>query len=259
VPIKLLAALMLGLSLSVGSAVSRAQPPIIVAAASDLKFALDEVAQRYQAETGQVLRLSYGSSGNFVQQITQGAPFDLFLSADESYVFELNRRGLTMDQGVMYAIGHVVLFTPTGSPVHADAQLQDLKLALADGRLQKLAIANPEFAPYGRAARAVLQSRGLWEAAQPHLVFGENVAQAAQFAASGSTQAGIFALSLARSPNYAKAGAYVILNADWHAPLRQRMVLLKRSAAAARLFYQYLQQPAARAIFKRYGFALPGE
>ena len=256
---KLLAALMLGLSLSIGSAASRAELPVIVAAASDLKFALDEVAQRYQAETGQVLRLSYGSSGNFVQQIVQGAPFDLFLSADENYVFDLNRRGLTVSEGVLYAIGHVVLFTPNGSPVHADAQLQDLKLALADGRLQKLAIANPKFAPYGRAARAVLQSRGLWEAAQPHLVFGENVAQAAQFAASASTQAGIFALSLAKSPNYAKAGAYVILNDDWHAPLRQRMVLLKRSAATARLFYEYMQQPAARAIFKRYGFALPGE
>lgn len=255
---KLLAALLLGVLL-IATTTSRAAPPITVAAASDLKFALDEVAKRYQAETGHVLRLSYGSSGNFVQQIVQGAPFDLFLSADESYVFDLNRRGLTVDEGVLYAIGHVVLFTPTGSPVHADAQLRDLKLALADGRLQKLAIANPAFAPYGRAAREVLQSRGLWEAAQPHLVFGDNVAQAAQFTASGSTQAGIFALSLAKSPNYAKAGAYVILSADWHAPLRQRMVLLKRSNAAARLFYEYMQQPAARAIFKRYGFALPGE
>lgn len=232
---------------------------VTIAAASDLKFALDEVLKAYEAHTGQRLRVSYGSSGNFARQIAQGAPFDMFLSADESYVADLARRGLTSDEGLLYAVGHVVLFVPLESPVKADADLKDLRAAIADGRLKKLAIANPEFAPYGRAARDVLQTNRLWEAVQDKLVLGENVSQAAQFAASGSAQAGIFALSLAMSPNFANAGAYVILPADWHAPLRQRMVLLKRGVDRARPFYNYMQQPAARAILKRYGFALPGD
>jgi molybdate transport system substrate-binding protein len=230
-----------------------------VAAASDLRFALDEVVKAYEADTGAKLRVSYGASGNFARQIAQGAPFDMFLSADESYIAELQRAGLTVDEGKLYAIGHVVLFVPQGSTVKADEQLQDLRAALADGRLKKLAIANPEHAPYGRAARAVLQNRGLWDAAQEKLVLGENVSQAAQFAASGSAQAGIFALSIAMSPNFANAGSYVILAAEWHPPLRQRMALLKRGADNARPFYEYMQQAKARAILKRYGFALPGD
>ncbi|HKO88393.1 MAG TPA: molybdate ABC transporter substrate-binding protein [Burkholderiales bacterium] len=240
------------------SVVATAQEATI-AAASDLKFALDEVAKAYAAQTGRSVRISYGSSGNFVAQIAQGAPYDLFLSADESYVTELSKRGLTVDEGVLYAVGHVVLFVPKDSPVKADAGLQDLRVAIADGRLKKLAIANPEFAPYGRAAREVLQRTKLWDAVRDKLVFGENVSQAAQFAASGSAQAGIFALSLAMSPNFSNAGAYVILAPEWHAPLRQRMVLLERGADKARAFYDYMQQPAARAILSRYGFALPGD
>lgn len=230
-----------------------------IAAASDLKFALDEVVKAYEADTGAKLRVSYGASGNFARQIAQGAPFDMFLSADESYVAELQRQGFAVDEGKLYALGHVVLFVPQGSPVKADAQLQDLRAAIADGRLKKLAIANPEHAPYGRAARDVLQHSGLWDAVQDKLVLGENVSQAAQFAASGSAQAGVFALSLAMSPNFSNAGSYVILAAEWHAPLRQRMVLLKRGADNARPFYEYMQQAKARAILKRYGFALPGD
>ena len=230
-----------------------------IAAASDLKFALDEVVRTYEAQTGHKIRVSYGSSGNFTRQIAQGAPFDMFLSADEAYVAKLHRLGLSADDGRLYAVGHIVLFVPKGSTVKADADLQDLRAALADGRLKKLAIANPEFAPYGRAAREVLQANKLWDLVQDNLVLGENVSQAAQFAASGSAQAGIFALSLAMSPNFANAGAYVILAEQWHAPLRQRMVLLKRGADRARAFYDYMQQPAARAILQRHGFALPGE
>ena len=248
--------IVIGLIASIGV---RAQGVPTIAAASDLKFALDEVAKTYEAAGKGALRVSYGSSGNFARQIAQGAPFDMFLSADEGFVYALQKQGLTQDEGVLYAEGHVVLFVPKNSPIKADAQLQDLHSAVADGRLKKLAIANPEFAPYGRAAREVLQANKLWDAVQDRLVLGENVSQAAQFAASGSAQAGIFALSLAMSPNFAKAGTYVILSADWHAPLKQRMVLLKRGAETARPFYEYMQQPEARAILKRFGFALPGE
>lgn len=230
-----------------------------VAAASDLKFALEEIAHAYREQGGRAVRLTFGASGNLMRQIAQGAPFDIYMSADEQYVFDLQRRGFTVDEGVLYAIGHVVLFVSEGSAIEADAQLNDLRRALDDGRLRKLSIANPVHAPYGRAAREVLQSNGLWERMQGHLILGENVSQAAQYAASGAVQAGLFALSLARSPNFARAGRYAVLPERWHHPLRQRMVLLGHAGAVGRDFYAFLQQPAARAIFRRYGFALPGE
>jgi len=232
-----------------------------VAAAADLKFALVEVAERFQKDTGKTVKLSFGSSGNFAQQLEQGAPFELFLSADENFVFRLADKGLTKDRGTLYAIGRVVLFAPHGSPLRVDAALGDLKAALGEGRVKRFAIANPEHAPYGRAARAALQHAGLWPAIEPRLVFGENAAQAMQFAASGSSQGGIVPLSLSKAPEIAKLGSFAPIPAEWHAgePLRQRMALLKKSGDTAQRFYDFVQQPAAREIFIRYGFVLPGE
>jgi molybdate transport system substrate-binding protein len=230
-----------------------------IAAASDLKFALDEVAARFEASTGRRVTIAYGSSGNFFRQIQQGAPFELFLSADEAFVVKLHDAGFTLDGGAPYAIGRIVLFAPAGSPVGVDAEMKDLGAAIADGRLKRFAIANPEHAPYGRAAREALQHHGLWQAIEPRLVLGENVSQAAQFAASGSVQAGIFALSLALAPGFANAGRAVVLSEGSHQPLRQRMVLTRRAGETARAFYAFLQQPHARAIFRRYGFTLPNE
>jgi molybdate transport system substrate-binding protein len=231
----------------------------VVAAASDLKFALDEIVAEFRKSTGRSVRVSYGSSGNFFRQIAQDAPFELFLSADEEFVFKLADQGLTLDRGALYAIGRIVLFTPKRSPVRPDAEFADVRQALADGRLVKLAIANPEHAPYGRAAMEALKSAGLWAAIEPKLVLGENVSQAAQFAASGSTQAGIFALSLALAPNFRDAGSYVVIPEALHRPLRQRMVLTRKATDTARAFYAFAQGPVARAVFKRYGFLLPGE
>ena len=138
-------------------------------------------------------------------------------------------------------------------------QLQGLRQALAAGQVKRFAIANPEHAPYGRAAMQALQSAGLWDTLQPHLVLGENVSQAAQFAASGSAQGGIFAYSLALAPAVSAGGSFVLIPDKLHQPLHQRMVLTRKAGDTARLFYAYLQQPAARAVFKRHGFALPGE
>ncbi len=250
----LLAALVLSFG---GAAWSEAGPSI--AAASDLKFALDEIAARFWQQTGKAVRLTYGSSGNFYRQIQQGAPFELFLSADEDYVVRLAREGLTVDDGTRYATGRIVLFVPKGSTVKADPTLADLRAALGDGRLRRLAIANPEHAPYGRAARQALEHEGLWSALGARLVLGENVSQAAQFAISGSAQAGIFALSLALAPDFAAKGDYVLVPENWHDPLLQRAVLLRRAGETARTFYLFLQQPPAREIFRRYGFVLPGE
>jgi molybdate transport system substrate-binding protein len=231
----------------------------LIAAASDLKFALDEIAVEFAKSTGKSVRIAYGSSGNFFRQIAQDAPFELFLSADEELVFKLADQGLTVDRGALYASGRIVLFTPNGSAVRADATFADLRQALADGRLVKFAIANPEHAPYGRAAMEALKSVGLWTAIEPKLVLGENVSQAAQFALSGSTQGGIFALSLALAPSLRDAGTYVPIAETLHRPLRQRMVLTRKAAETARDFYRFAQGPAARAIFKRYGFLLPGQ
>ncbi|WP_245754536.1 molybdate ABC transporter substrate-binding protein [Candidatus Accumulibacter aalborgensis] len=228
-----------------------------VAAAADLKFALGEIAATYAQQTGSKVQISFGSSGNFARQIPQGAPFDLFLSADEDYIFRLAAQGLLRDRGRLYAIGRIALLAPPGSPLPVDGQLRGLAATLADGRLQRLAIANPAHAPYGRAARAALEHAGLWQALQGRLVFGENVAQAAQFALSGSAQGGIVAWSLVRSPELSERGEAALIPESWHPPLRQRMALTRRASPEATAFYDYLQQPAARAVFEHYGFSLP--
>jgi molybdate transport system substrate-binding protein len=238
---------------------AQAQSAPTIAAAADLKFALEEVAAIFKAETGREVKLTFGSSGNFATQLRQGAPFQMFLSADEGFVFQLADAGKTVDRGVLYAEGRIVLFAPKGSPLKPDSNFSDLRAALADGRIQRFAIANPEHAPYGRAAEQALKAQGLWDAIKPKLVFGENVSQATQFSISGSTQGGIIAYSLVRAPSVGKLGTYALLPADWHVPLRQRMVLMKNAGETARDFYRYVQSPAARIIFRKYGFVLPGE
>jgi molybdate transport system substrate-binding protein len=246
------------LALSLGG-VARAQTPPRVAAAADFKFALDAVVTQFQAETGKGVGVTYGSSGNFARQLQQDAPFEMFLSADEGFVFKLADAGQTLDRGTLYAEGRIVLFAPLGSPLKPDPTFSDLKASLDDGRIQKFAIANPEHAPYGRAAEQALTHQGLWDAAKPRLVLGENVAQAAQFATGGSAQGGIFAYSLALSPEVGKLGTYALVPADWHQPLRQRMVLMANAGETAKAFYGYIQTPPARAVLKRFGFVLPGE
>lgn len=249
----------LSVSLLCSGSLSKAQTAPPIAAASDLKFALAEVAERFQKETGQELKLTFGSSGNFSTQIEQGAPFQLFFSADESYVQKLTAKRLTKDAGALYAVGRIVIFTPHGSTLKADAQLQDLKAGVTDRRVKHFAIANPEHAPYGRRAMEVLKHAGIWDAIQPRLVLGENIAQAAQFAASGGSQGGIIALSLVKAPEVAKLGNWALIPDSWHEPLMQRMVLLKNATAPAEAFYRYVQSPPAREILRKYGFVLPGE
>jgi molybdate transport system substrate-binding protein len=248
-----------GLAAALGSlalapaACARTAPAI--AAASDLQFALPEVEKAFRAQGGGPLRLVFGSSGAFTTQIEQGAPFELFLSADQAYVRRLTDKGLTQDEGVRYAQGRIVLFAPRGSAIKVDGQLKDLRAALADGRLRRFAIANPEHAPYGRAAREALIHAGLWDVVRPRLVLGENAAQAAQFASSGSAQGGLIPHALAMAPELAARGTSALVPAAWHQPLNQQMALLKSAGPTARAFYAYLQSPAALAILARYGFS----
>jgi molybdate transport system substrate-binding protein len=252
---RILAAAFAALVLAAMPAVAAAAPGI--AAASDLKFALDEIARAWSRETGRGVRLVYGSSGNFRRQIAEGAPFELFLSADESYVLALAREGRLEDEGTLYAVGRLVLFAPHGSPVDPARGLDGLAQAARSGRVAKVAIANPAHAPYGRAARQALESADAWKRLEGRLVLGENVSQAAQFAASGDAAAGLFAYSLTFSPAIGSRGRIALVPESAHAPLRQRMALVKGAGEDARAFYRYLQGPAARGIFARYGFALP--
>lgn len=231
----------------------------VVAAAADLQFALSEFAEAFTKETTREVKLTFGSSGNFFRQIQQGGPFQMFLSADEQLVFDLAAKGLTVGDGTLYARGRIVIIAPDGSPVKVDGELAGLKAALTDRRIKKFAIANPEHAPYGRRAEEALRHIGVWDAINDKLVFGENVAQAAQFATSGAAQGGIIAYSLALSPNVAKLGSYALIPEEWHQPLNQRMVLLKGAGETARSFYEFMRGPSARAIMRRYGFVLPGE
>jgi molybdate transport system substrate-binding protein len=238
-----------------GSTVAQSAP--IVAAASDLNFALSEVARQFTADTGQRLELVFGASGTLTRQIRDGAPFELFLSADEAFVAQLQQAGLAKDAGVLYGVGRLALFAPTGSPLVPAEGLAGVRRLLDSGRLTRFAMANPEHAPYGRAAEAALRAHGLWDAIRPRLVLGDNVTQAAQFATTGNAAGGLVAHSLVVAPVMAGRGTFSLVPETDHPPLRQRMVRLKRAGPVAERFYLYLQQPGARIILERYGFTLP--
>ena len=243
-------------ALVAGRGAAQAIVPVI-AAASDLQFVLQEIASGFRTSTGMDVALSFGSTGNFARQIRQGAPFEMFMAADEDFILDLAKDGFAVDQGVLYGIGRIAVVVPAGSPLLADGSLADLAAGLRDGRVTHFAIANPEHAPYGARAREALQHQGLWDAIQPVLVLGENVSQAAQFALSGNAEGGIIAQSLALTPKLAAAGKSALIPAEWHSPLRQRMALIKGAGPVAAAFYAYLQGPAARSAFNAAGFTLP--
>jgi molybdate transport system substrate-binding protein len=230
---------------------------IRVAAASDLKFALTALCQAFSNTTGQAVDLQFGSSGNLARQITQGLPLDIFMSADETLVFSLFDGGFTPDKGVLYATGRIALMLPKNSALQLPQSEAEARLTLAKQlqSIRKFAIANPEHAPYGRAAKEALQNLGLWEQLQAKLVLGDNISQATQFVTSGAAQAGITALSLAVAPEVGEqSGAFWIIPASLHAPLKQRMVLLKSAQPGAKALFDYLQTPAAKEILVKYGF-----
>jgi molybdate transport system substrate-binding protein len=234
-----------------------AQRPPTIAAAANLNFALTEIKDRFARERGTPVDIVFGASGTLTRQIKDGAPFELFLAADEELPKQLTAAGLTRDAGVVYAVGRLVIFAPAGSPLTVDAHLVGLARLLKGGNKGKFAIANPNVAPYGEAAEAVLQKRQLWEDIRPQLVLGDTVAQAAQFATTGNAIGGLIAYSLVLGPGFADRGKYAVIPETDHLPLRQRMVLLKRAGATAAQFYTYLQGDTARAILRKHGYGVP--
>ena len=227
-----------------------------VAAAANLNPALADVAAQFARDRGARVQLVFGASGTLTRQIQDGAPFEMFLAADEEFPNRLTAAGLTKGPGAVYAVGRLVIFAPMGSPLTTDPRLDGLARLVKTGGVTRFAIANPDVAPYGRAAEALLRARGLWDALRPRLVLGDSITQAAQFATTGNAVGGLLAYSLVLSPGFANRGTYALIPQGDHPPLRQRMVLLKRAGATASQFYDYLQTPAARAILQKHGFAV---
>jgi len=227
---------------------------ITVAAAADLKFALDTIISDFHVlHPGDQVDVVYGSSGTFNAQIRQGAPYDLYFSADISYPRELEQAGLAASSVQAYAVGRLVLWSTTH-----DAAVMTLA-SLAEPQIRRVAIANPAHAPYGRRAEEALRASGLWAQVEPKLVYGENIAQTAQFVQSGNAQVGIIALALALNPELADKGGYFLVPDTLHQPLEQGFIITRRGGdkPLAAKFATWIGSEAARAVLARHGFVLP--
>ena len=229
----------------------------LVAAAASLRVAMPTLLELFEAETGRRVRVSFGSSGNLFRKIMNGAPFDLFLSADEQYVARLADAGRSDGRGTVYALGRLVLVARRDSQLRVDTNFTGLRKALAAGVISRFAIANPAHAPYGLRAKEALRHVGLWEALEPRLLLGENTAQAAQFALSGAVDGGIIARALITSKGAESRLRSAEVPAGWHAPIRQRMVLMPGAAAEARAFNDFLTSAQAASVLAAHGFDLP--
>ena len=230
-----------------------AERHLTVAAAADLSFALKEIAQQFEINTGTRVVLSYGSTGMLSRQIENGAPFDVFFAADKKYIDELKNRGLIIpDTQKLYAQGRIALATNKKSEVNAK-KLEDL----LDPSIKKIAIANPDHAPYGIAAKEAMIKLDLWDKLKPKLVYAENIRQAVQFVQTGDATAGIVALSVAYMPEI----SYTLIDENFHNPINQTVAVIKNTKIEkeARGFIDYVNSPDGRTIMKRYGFSLPGE
>lgn len=229
---------------------------ITVAAAADLQFAMQDVATRFQKETGKTVNLIYGSSGNFFQQIQNGAPFDMFFSANLDYPKKLEAVGLTASGSYyQYAKGKIVVWVPRDSKLELSSGLQ----VLLNPSIRKIAVANPQHAPYGQAAVAAMKKENIYDQVKDKLVLGENISQAASFVISGSADVGIVALSLALSPNMKDRGRYAEVQAGEYPPIEQACVILSSSKnkETAQQFLSFFKTPAIGDVLRSYGFDVP--
>lgn len=226
---------------------------LTVSAAADLQLAFTEIGAQFEKESGTRVVFNFGSTGQLAQQIAQGAPVDLFAAANRAYVDDLAARGMILpNTAQLYARGRITLWTRADNPM----RLQSLT-DLAQPDIKRVAIANPEHAPYGIAAREALQNAGVWNVVQPKLVFGENVSQTKQFAETGNADAAIIALSL----SVGLPGRWVLIPQELHTPLDQALGIVAgaKNEHAARAFIAFVGSPAGRATMVKYGFILPGE
>jgi molybdate transport system substrate-binding protein len=231
---------------------------VTVAAASDLTYAMNEIAASFEKATGCTVRLSMGSSGSFLTQIENGAPFDVFFSADIAYPKKLEAEGLAAPGSIyLYAIGKIVLWTRKDSRVDVSKGLSVLR----DPAVRKISIANPEHAPYGRAAEEALRHSGVYDAVKDRLVLGENISQAAEFVESGNADVGILALSLVVSPAMKDKGRGWTIPENLYAAIQQGVVVVRASKnmQGASQFLDYIKLSATAALLERYGFVLPAK
>jgi molybdate transport system substrate-binding protein len=224
------------------------------AVAAGMKFAMDEIAGEFRkAHPKDTFEVVYGATGKLQTQVQQGAPFDLFFSADNTAPVDLAKAGFAGSEMRIYAIGHLAIWSTS-----VDAS--KLKLAdLTDPKFAHIAIGNPKVAPYGKRAEESLRKAGIWDKVEPRLVLGESITQTAQFVESGNAQVGLIALSLALSPELAKKGGYALVPDDMHHPLEQGFIVTKRGASnkVAEAFAKFMQTKEVKAILLRYGYTLP--
>jgi molybdate transport system substrate-binding protein len=235
-----------------------AAQPISVAAAADLQFAMQDMAARFQKETGKSVKVTYGSSGNFFQQFQNGAPFDLFFSANLDYPKKLEAAGLTEPGSYyQYAKGKIVIWVPKDSKLDLGSGLQ----GLLNPSIKKIAVANPQHAPYGQAAVAAMQKENVYDKVKDKLVLGENISQTALFVVSGSADVGIVALSLALSPKMKDRGRYADVPADEYPPLEQACVILSSSKnkETAKQFLSFIKTGTIGDVLRSYGFEVNEE
>lgn len=225
-----------------------------IAAASSLTFALNQIADQFQQATGHQLKISYASSGALTRQIRQGAPFELFLSADDVFSKILYQENLAPDQGTAYSKGRLVLFVPQQSALKPDADLSSLITALEAKQLRHLSIPNPQFAPYGQQAEKALKNAGIYDRIRPALILGENASQSARFVTTGAVDAALLPLSIAIIMKQQDQGEYVVLSTTLCPSLEHHMVLLNHAGVVAQAFYDFMLTDKAQQILNQHGF-----
>lgn len=226
-----------------------------IAVAANMKDAFSEIAAAFRSTGKPEMRVVYGSSGNFTAQIMNGAPFNLFIAADEHFPFELYKNGKTVNEGSVYAIGKLVLIAKTSSGITLSDSKAEITKAIA--KANKIAIAKPDLAPYGKAAVEYLKAEDLWDLAKDKLVYGDNIGVSTTYVVSGAADLGFTALSLAKSPEVVKETQFIVADSKLYQPIAQRMVLIKGAPQEAQDLYQFMQGPQAKSILRKYGFTTP--
>ena len=228
-----------------------------MAIAANMTYAMAEIIDKFETETGNKVRVSYGSSGNFTRKLLQGAPYELFLTAHRKYMDKLLKETDIIQNSTVYALGRIGFFAPNDSGLAEIENLNAIIKALQFGQYQRMVIANPEHAPYGIAAQQALQQSGLWTIKRKRLLLAENASQAAQFSVSGGIDVGIIPYSLAIVPEIAQQGQFFMAPESWHEPIEQHLIIMRNASETTKQFYNYLLSDNSKATLQKYGYAVP--